>query len=197
MRHLLTPIVAIGLVAVFRLSGADAEGELSPEMISFRVVKTTAEPLVEVRTGKVVFLAPYLKLKIPPNDRWFGEGEIHPEGERVRWSNVKGFQTAAGLIAFNLRKHTLFEAGDANSDIPGLIGFRGASAKTGDAITICCAKTTNVGMVEIKLNGAVAVTPYLTFVSGRKKVEIRPIGDKLGWADGESTATFTSMSLDR
>jgi hypothetical protein len=194
MRYALIVGIAIGLVTVSRISGTAAEGEANQKTVSFRVVKTTTAPVLEVKIGKVIFLTPYLK--IPPNDSWPGEGEFRPDGENVSWRNGTRFVTRAALITVNLQTHSVFESGDAKSEIPHPNGFRGAAAKNSDPITLRCRKTANARMVEIKVGGAVAVTPSLRFVGGRKEVEIRPVGDKLESSDGATTATFTAMSLD-
>ncbi len=192
MRYLPTFVLAIGLIAVFQLAGTAAEGELSPQVVAIRIVQSGIEPLLEVKIGRVVFLTRYLE--IPPHDGWPGKGEIYSNGERVTWRNG-GIETGAALIAFNLKTHSIYESGDPAVAISGDLSSRGTAA-THDMLTIRCAKTMSTKMVEIKCGGMVAVTPFLTFVSVGRQTEIRSIGEKLESRDGQTIATFTSMTFD-
>ena len=110
---------------------------------------------------------------------WYGEGELHPKRDGVEWIGKNGTTMSGPGWLVN----------------PAIATTEGAKSDTTTALQ--SVNTKDGRMVEIKICGAVALAPYLVIVDGRKESEVRPIGDKLGWADGESTATFTSMSFDR
>jgi hypothetical protein len=167
-----TLCVCISLFGARFAPAADEDGaRLHLGRIAFRVVKTQSGTMIEMKTKHAVVLVPRLRVTA---GKWFGEGEMRPNDEALEWTGVNGTK----LTATNFLVNPVGPPSSATA-----ISLRSVATSTGP-------------MVEIKTRGLVALVPYLTFVDRRKEVEIHPIGDQLGSSDGESTATFTSMSLD-
>lgn len=178
MRHRMSTVVCVCAVLFGRhfAAAADRDGARpQPGAIVFRCVKTRSGPMIEAKTSDALFQVPRLKVRA---GKWFGEGELHPKDDRVEWTGVNGVKLIATRFLFN--------PVDAKDDGP----------KPSTGFSLRSLKTPSGRMVEVKARGVVAMVPSLMFSDGRREVEIRPIGDKLGMSDGKSTATFTAMSLD-